>query len=227
MDDIVKSVSVYSGSGRAVGKIDYLERLFEIIKNYSKSYDAIGLSTFIEVPKEFHSQYFKDDEMVNPWGGIEAMLTHSIAENFNLPCAHSPMMTSSEVMGLSLGVVDPRKAPETSSTTYLHCILKGLHKAPQITNYDLGITLEDISCLVIPEGCIGLPTLSCLENNIPVIAVRENKNHMKNNLSDLPFRKDKFFLVDNYLEAAGIINCLKAGVSPETTRRPIKYTNSF
>ena len=48
---------------------------------------------------------------------------------------------------------------------------------------------------------------------------------MKNNLQDLPFKKNKIFVVDNYLEAVGIMISLKAGVSPESVRRPIKYTD--
>jgi len=40
---------------------------------------------------------------------------------------------------------------------------------------------------VIPDGCVGLPTLAALEQGIPVIAVKENKNRMKNDLTKLPF----------------------------------------
>lgn len=228
MKNIIESVSLYSKSGRAAGEINSLEKILEVIEKYKNDYDAIALSTFIKMPEHFHKQYFTGNEdMVNPWGGIEAMLTHSIAEILNVPCAHSPMMPSREVMQIEVGIVDPRKAPETSSITYLHCILKGLHKAPRIVPFDKGLTLEDISCTIIPDGCIGLPTLSCLENNIPVIAVRENKNNMKNHLEDLYFKKGKFFVVDNYLEAVGIMNSLKAGVSPESVRRPIKHTTKI
>lgn len=225
MDHIVKSVSSYSNSGRAVGTVEHLERLFEIISKFKNEYDAIGLSTFIEVPKEYHTNYFKDDvDMVNPWGGIESMLTHSIAEEFKIPCAHSPMMASKEIMELEVGIVDPRKAPETSSTTYLHCILKGLHKSPQIVDYDKGLNAENISCLIIPYGCLGLPTLAAMEHGIPVIAVKENKNYMRNKLEDLPFRKGKLFIVENYLEAVGIMQIIKSGVAVESVRRPIPYT---
>lgn len=225
MKNMIESISRYSKSGRAVGEINSLERILQVVGEHKNDYDAIALSTFIKVPEHFHKEYFNDnDEMVNAWGGIEAMLTHSIAEVFNIPCAHSPMMTSKEVMNLELGIVDPRKAPETSSVTYLHCILKGLHKAPRIVPFDKGLTLEDISCMIIPDGCIGLPTLACLENDIPVIAVKENKNHMKNDLKQLPFKKNKLFIVDNYLEAIGIMASLKAGVSPESIRRPIRRT---
>ncbi len=224
MDNIIKSVSEYSSSGRAVGKIEHLERLFEIITGFRDKYDAIGLSTFIEVPKGYHTTYFRDIDMVNPWGGIEAMLTHSIAEEFKIPCAHSPMMVSREIMDMEVGIVDPRKAPETSSVTYLHCILKGLHKSPKIVSYDKGLNAEDISCLIVPDGCVGLPTLAALEHGIPVIAVKENKNYMKNSLEELPFHKGKLFIVENYLEAVGIMQTIKAGIDPQTVRRPIRHT---
>jgi len=229
--NVFESVSTYSPSGRAAGEIENIDKLFEVVKQFKDRYDAIGLSTYIKVPPGTHTQYFDpDDKMVNPWGGIEAILTHSIAENFEIPCAHSPMLTQEDVDGLSeegFGIVEPRKAPETSSTTFLHCILKGLHKSPGIAGPNEGVRLEDISCLIIPDGCVGLPVLSCVENNIPVIAVRENKNNMRNDLSLMPFRSNKLFIVESYLEAVGIMHCLKAGVAPESVRRPLKYTTKF
>jgi len=142
MDNIISSESMYSKSGRAIGKIEKLENLFEIIDKYSGKYDAIGLSTFIKVPDYYHKNYFSNNDLINPWGGIEAMLTHSIAEKYSIPCAHSPMMASREIMELEVGIVDPRKAPESASITYLHCILKGLHKSPRITSPDKGINIE-------------------------------------------------------------------------------------
>ncbi len=168
--------------------------------------------------------------MVNPWGGVEAMLTHTISLLFNIPSAHSPMMESKEVLDLDLGVVDPRKAAEVVSVTFLHSILKGLHKSPKIiSNPSLNnssnlLTATDISCLIIPDGCLGLPTLAAIEQGIPVIAVRENKNRMQNKLEDLPFSSGKLFIVDNYLEAVGVMSAIRAGVSTESVRRPFKNT---
>lgn len=221
----VNCTSLYSGSGRAVGKVANLEKLYKLIHQYKNGYDAIGLSTFINVPEYFHKKYFEEDNMINPWGGIEAMLTHAISTEFNIPSAHSPMMTSREIMEMEVGIVEPRKAPETSSTTYLHCILKGLHKSPRIVASNKGLNVEDISCIIIPDGCIGLPVLAAIEQEIPVIAVTENKNRMKNNLQDYPFEKGKLVIVENYLEAIGVMNALKAGIDISTIRRPITNTN--
>jgi len=198
---------------------------------YLLQFDAVALSSVIQVPSHFHNDYFQEEmyDMVNPWGGVEAMLTHAVSTFFNIPSAHSPMMSSKEVLDLDVGVVDPRKSAEAVSTTYLHCILKGLHRSPAIIsnpsihNSHGLITAADVSCLIIPEGCIGLPTLAALEQGIPVIAVK-NANCMRNDLEQLPFASDKFFVAENYLEAAGIMTALKTGVALDTVRRPLPAT---
>lgn len=225
--------SLYADSGTAVGRIEYFERLCEVLEEHRSLYDAVALSSVIQVPEHFHSDYFNDEyDIVNPWGGVEAMLTHAVSSIFNVPSAHSPMMNSMEVLDIDVGVVDPRKSAEAVSSTFLHCILKGLHKSPRIVrnpslvhNPQGLLRVEDISCLIIPYGCVGLPTLAAIEQGIPVIAVRENKNRMQNRLEDFPFTPGKLFLVDNYLEAVGVMHALKAGVSLESVRRPLNYTN--
>ncbi|MDP2643906.1 MAG: DUF3326 domain-containing protein [Desulfobacterales bacterium] len=140
------------------------------------------------------------------------------------------MLETKEILDLNLGIVDPRKAAEIVSVTFLHSILKGLHKSPRIisnplSQYNPGIlNVTDISCLVIPDGCIGLPTLAALEQEIPVIAVKENKNRMQNKLTDLPFAHGKLFVVENYWEAAGVLSTIRAGVAPSSVRRPFRQT---
>jgi len=224
MEKLITTISRYSAAGRAIGEVNELQNLFEVVQKYRANYDAIGLSTFIKVPDHYHADYFSSDNMINPWGGVEAILTHSIAEFFNIHCAHAPMMTSSAIYDLALGIVDPRKAPESASTTYLYCVLKGLHRSPRIVEPTNGTTLEHVSCVIIPDGCIGLPTLACLENSIPLIAVRENRNAMRNDLRALPFRHGQLFIVENYLEAVGVMMALRAGVAPAAVRRPLEYT---
>ncbi len=86
------------------------------------------------------------------------------------------------------------------------------------------LTAADVSCLVIPDGCVGLPTLAAIEQGIPVIAVKENRNRMENDLTQLPFAPGKLFIVENYLEAVGIMTALKAGVAPSSVRRPLEET---
>lgn len=221
----------YSTSGSAVGRVEGLERLCKILRQHRDEYDAVALASVIDVPKDFHMKYFQSHgEMVNPWGGIEAMLTHAVSMMFGIPSAHSPMMESMDVLNLNVGVVDPRMSAEAISTGFLHSVLKGLHRSPRIVTDKMVfthpgvLTAADVSCLVIPDGCIGLPTLAALEQGIPVIAVRENRNRMKNDLTKLPFSQGKLFIVENYLEAVGIMTALKAGVAPSSVRRPLGET---
>jgi hypothetical protein len=111
--------------------------------------------------------------------------------------------------------------------TFLQCILKGLMRSPRILTtpdamrHPSTITASNISCLVIPDGCLGLPTLAALEQGIPVVAVRENSNLMQNDLTVLPWRTGQFHMVENYWEAAGVIAAMRAGVAPESVRRPL------
>ena len=171
--------------------------------------------------------------MVNPWGGVEAILTHAISSLYDIPAAHAPMDTSRELANLDLGVVDSRMAAEIISNGYFNCVLKGLQRSPRIVK-DLRygtpsgtITASDISCLVIPDKVLGLPTLAALEQGIPVIAVRENRNIMNNNLLDLPWTEGQLHLVENYWEAAGVIAALRAGIAPSSVRRPLETAQSI
>jgi hypothetical protein len=140
------------------------------------------------------------------------------------------MLESMEVLSIRLGLVDPRMSAEAVSMCFLHCVLKGLHRSPRIItdrmvfSHPGVLTAADVSCVVIPDGCVGLPTLAALEQGIPVIAVRENSNQMRNNLEDLGFAAGKLFVVENYLEAAGVMTALRTGVAVSSVRRPLAAT---
>jgi len=231
LDPPIRVRAKYSSAGRASGQVDGLERLCEVLSRHRSAYDAVALASVIRVPENYHLDYFQaGGEMVNPWGGVEALLTHAVSLLFDVPSAHAPMFESMEIANLCVGVVDPRMSAEAISSCFLHGVLKGLHGSPRIIS-DATVfgrrgvlTAADVNCLVIPDGCVGLPTLAALEQGIPVIAVRENRNRMLNNLEMLPFGPGKLFMVENYLEAAGVMTALKAGVSLPSVRRPLAQT---
>jgi len=224
--------SVYAPSGRAAGEVSGLESVFNSLDRRQGQFDAVAIASLIKVPSSYHQDYFADtdDLMVNPWGGVEAMLTHTLSRKYRVPTAHAPMMTSRKVQTLDFGIVDPRKAAEPVSCTYLFSVLKGLQRSPSIcaagshARSSGSIGVESIHCLVIPEGCVGLPTLAALAQHIPIVAVRGNLNCMNNKLSELPGGTKGVILVDNYLEAAGVLAALRAGISLESIRRPIAAT---
>ncbi|MCH7574701.1 MAG: DUF3326 domain-containing protein [Candidatus Marinimicrobia bacterium] len=231
MDPPIELTAQYSESGRAVGRIDGFKALTDILDKYQGDYDAVALASVIYVPYSYHTDYFdQKGEMVNPWGGVEAMLTHTISEFYNIPSAHAPMFENQQIANMDPGVVDPRMAAEAISLTFLQSVLKGLQRSPRIVT-DPGamkhhsvLSAADISCLVIPDGVLGLPTLAALEQGIPVIAVKENKNLMRNDLTALPWALGQLHIVDNYWEAMGVLSALTAGISPESVRRPLSDT---
>jgi len=221
----------YSSSGRAVGQIEGLERLVSVLRNRRSEYDAAALASKIDISDGLNKKYFESEgKMINPWGGVEAMLTHTVSLLFDVPAAHAPMADNMEEVSTFFGIVDPRMSAEAVSNCFLHCVLKGLHRSPRIIGDKMlfvhpgVLTAADISCLVIPDGCLGLPTLAALEQAIPLIAVRENRNRMRNDLEKLPFAPRKLFIVENYLEAAGLMTALRFGVSPSAVRRPLEDT---
>lgn len=224
----LKLAGGYAESGRAAGSVDGIDGLLALLADARAAYDAVAIASVVEVPARWHYDYFTGGgETVNPWGGVEALLTHAVSSIIDAPAAHAPMMESDEIMAVDPGVVDARMAAEIISVTFLQSVLKGLRNAPRIeTDPSLierpdVLSAEDVSCLITPDGCLGLPALAALRQGIPVIAVRENRNLMRNDLTRLNWAPGQLRVVENYWEAAGVVAALRAGIDPDSARRPI------
>ncbi len=176
-------------------------------------FDALAIHTPIEVPRDIALAYYRTGG-VNPWGGVEAKASKLIATSLNKPVAHAPLENTSpedtELYNIMSEVVDPRIAPEAISFCHLHCVLKGLNRAPRMSSS--GLSVDDIDVMVSPYGCYGKPHRACLEQGIPVIMVRENSTIY----NFIP--PQSFIVVDNYWEAVGIITCMKVGITRESVR---------
>ena len=217
-----------SPSGRAIGHVTQMEHLFAALDKYKGEYDAIAIASIIRTEDGVHEEYFESDgDVVNPWGGVEAMLTHTVSHFYDVPAAHGPITELAEHEDLDVGVVDPRMSAEIISTSFLQCVLKGLQRSPRVVTDPVDmtksqiLTAEDVSVLVQPDGCLGVPVLAALEQGIPVIAVRENKNFMDNPLEKLPWARGQFHQVETYFEAVGLIQSMKAGIGLNSLKRPL------
>jgi len=202
----------YVRQGVACGTSEGVDDLIAQVEEYD--FDALAVASPIDVSPEESLKYFRGKQSVNPWGGIEAAVSRHISAAFNKPVAHAPIESRStknnpELFGILYNeVVHPRKAAEICSNCYIHCILKGLHRAPRIGNE---IARGHVNALITPAGCIGRAHLACFGAGIPVIAVEENTTAYN-------FRDSRIVYVKNYLEAAGYLSCLKAGVTPLSVR---------
>jgi len=187
----------------------------ELVEDVSRfDFDALAIHTSIEVSAKVQRYYFENGG-VNPWGGVEAKASKLIARELKKPVAHAPVGDDDEQDILDLyktKVVDPRMAPEIVSNAFFHCVLKGLHRAPILGK---GISCEEVDFMVSPWGVRGTPHVACEYAEIPIIYVEENKTvfneeHMSVGIA-----------VKNYLEAAGVVSAMNAGVSLQSVRRPI------
>lgn len=215
LDTPLEMTGFYTKQGLAGGNITgHLELVQQV---QGRNFDALAIQTRIQVAKETKLKYLREGG-VNPWGGIEAITSKLIADKLDKPVAHSPYVnwaSGNDDLGDFNEVVDPRMSAEMVSLTYLHCIFKGLHKAPRI-NYDGGLSVDQIDFMISPINCVGEPHRACLEAGIQVIAVRENKTILEDTMPD------DFIIVDNYLEAAGLLMAYKSGITPQSVRRPFK-----
>jgi hypothetical protein len=205
---MVASIDEAGASGTVIG----WEKLIAQIQHCD--YDALAITTPIEVEKEMALKYMKNGG-INPWGGVEALASKLIADAINKPVAHSPC---GDTIPDYREIVDPRMAAEMVSTCYLHCILKGLHKAPQIGK---GLSVDEISCLITPINCVGEPHHACMEKGITIIAVKQNKTCLNDKMPD------EFIQVENYLEAAGLVASMRAGIYWESVLRPLGPTQIY
>ncbi len=195
----------------ATGKHSGVPELIEQVKHLD--FDGFAIATEIHVDNDESLKYFRTGG-VNPWGGIEAQVSRLVATALNKPVAHAPIESDNtknddELFWLPFNeVVDARIAAEVISNCYLHCVMKGLHKAPKVGGLEgFGIDRDTVNALVSPM-CWGVPHEACAEAGIPIIMVEENLTAY----NETNHRSDVIY-VKNYLEACGVLTSIKAGIS--------------
>lgn len=219
--------TTFSPSGRASGEIIGLDHVFDELARHAGTYDAVAITSPITMDPATRDHYLEETrgESVNPWGGIEALLTHTIACHTNLPVAHAPMMESPEVELMDFGVVDARVAAEMISLSFLQCVLKGLQRAPLPTDphHRDAWSAAHVNALVIPRGCFGLPIYAALHQGIRIIAVADKiyAEDQTDLIRSLPWQPGQYTEAANYREALGLLACWKAGVTSESVTRPL------
>ncbi len=171
-------------------------------------------------------ELYKSGQGVDPVGGIEALLSHLVVSHFKTPCAHAPVFTEAHAALEMDDILDPRTASEYITSSFLPCVLTGLHRAPRYlprsgkaySSQEL-IAVSDVDVLVVPGDALGsIPVLSAVQRHIPVIAVAENKTVMDITPSALQMLipglgESSIIQATTYYEAAGMIQALKQGLS--------------
>ncbi len=143
----------------------------EILK--SQGAKALAVVCFFDEPEEDN---YSSGQCVDIIGGVEAVISHILTKELQLPAAHAPAFGD---ISITDKVVDPRAAAEYITPTFLPCILLGLQNAPQLVPIEKvqkdDITVNQLKALIMPYNSLGcVPVLEANKRKIPIIAVCEN-----------------------------------------------------
>ncbi|MBR6126435.1 DUF3326 domain-containing protein [bacterium] len=112
---------------------------------------------------------------VDPVGGVEAIISHYISKEFQIPCAHAPAFDD---ISISSKIVDKRASAEYITPTFLPCILIGLSQAPKLVKEKTqnSISVSDLDFLIMPYNSLGgIPVFEANKLNKKIYAIKENK----------------------------------------------------
>ncbi|HKV12216.1 MAG TPA: DUF3326 domain-containing protein [Thermoanaerobaculia bacterium] len=224
-DQPIGSHCVENSSGAYVGTVDRPDVLFGACERLIKNgCNAIVITTNIQdLPPDNYVKHFLG-EYPNPLGGVEAVISHLVVNQFQVPAAHAPMINCKE-LELEHSVVDARGAGEMASVSGLACTLIGLRRAPQIRrerafhSADV-VNVRNVLALVSPASSLGgIPAIYAHKHGIPIVAVHENRTIM-----EVPGEKlglKNVIEAQNYVEAAGVLLALQKGIALQSVRRPL------
>ncbi|MGD1911902.1 MAG: DUF3326 domain-containing protein [Rivularia sp. (in: cyanobacteria)] len=204
-------------SGASWGTIenpDSLLRAAEKLINQAGAEAIAVVARFPDYIDEEVEQNYREGKGVDPVGGAEAVISHLIVRQFQIPCAHSPTF-SPPVLDANLS---PRSAAEELGYTFLPSVLVGLSRAPQFvigksnlfSNNDIWISALD-AVIVPANACGSSALLSLSQSKCEIITVEENQTQMQVPPQLLGMKTTS---VNSYLEAIGVLAARKAGINP-------------
>lgn len=167
-------VEFFTKNGVSTGGLKNEKTVLESAKKLvEKGCNAIGIVCYFE--DDITNEDYENGTGVDPIGGVEAVISHYLAQKLKIPTAHAPAFSSVDI---STELSNPKVASENISSTYLPCILEGLSVAPKIVKPDLkGIKNKDIKALIVPYKALGnIAVLSAIESGIKVCAIKNETN---------------------------------------------------
>lgn len=185
-------------SGASMGNVKNLETLKRAAQKLINR-GAEALAIVCHFPDEQGDDY-ANGIGVDPVGGVEAIISHYISKEFQIPCAHAPAFSDITIL---TEIVDKRCSAEYITPTFLPCILLGLSQAPSL-GIKGEISVNDVDFLVMPYNALGgIPVLEMIKRGKKVFAVKENESVL--NVTPEIF-SNKCISVTSYQELFTILN---------------------
>jgi len=183
---------------------------------------AIAICGYFEGLSEgLDEDNYKAGNGTDPIGGLEAILSHTVAQHFGVPCAHAPVLNVKSNPPETREILAGKVAAEFITPSFLPCVLQGLARAPQIIDSKEAkasdLRVDALQAVVTPVDALGGPgVLAALLQNIPIIPVGSNQTQMAISPTTLkPFMQNsaRVLPASSYLEAVGQIQALKLGLT--------------
>ncbi|MGB3535989.1 MAG: DUF3326 domain-containing protein [Microcoleaceae cyanobacterium] len=206
-------------SGASWGTIGNPDSLLRGAETLIQKANAEAIAVVARFPDEIDSealQQYRQGQGVDPLAGAEAVISHLIVRQFQIPAAHAPAL-----LPLPLDLqLSPRSAAEEIGYTFLPCVLAGLSRAPQWVNSSqpgLGLTssqlwASDVDAIIVPAtACGSSAILSFSQTGAKIITVANNSTRMQVSSESLGI---KAIAVNSYLEALGVLVALRGGIDP-------------
>lgn len=222
--------SLSGASWGTIGNPDSLLRGAETLIKQAGAEAIAVVARFPDNMDEEAVQNYRQGKGVDPIAGAEAIISHLIVRNFQIPCAHAPALAA-EPPEPNLS---PRSAAEELGYTFLPSVLVGLSRAPQFI-LEKGLTAslaadiwaEQVDAIIMPAtACGSSALLSLSQKPCQIITVEENHTQIKVPPQPLGI---KSIQVNSYLEAVGILVAHKAGINPTSLNpkiNPLSIVNS-
>nr|WP_313949367.1 DUF3326 domain-containing protein [Leptolyngbya sp. FACHB-261] len=204
-----------SEQGASWGTIEQPDSLLRAAEQLIRLAGAQAIAVVARFPDDADSvalQQYRYGQGTDGLAGAEAVISHLVVREFQVPCAHAPALTP-----LPLDpAVSPRAAAEELGYTFLPCVLVGLSRAPQFGSglpEPGDVQASEVDAILTPWSACGGGALLALANrpNLRVIAVSDNKTALQVPPEALGIRAIK---VQSYLEALGVLVAHRAGVEP-------------
>ena len=166
-----------TSSGISSGSVINNETLLKAGKKLlEKGVNVIAVVCKFDEPPEDN---YKDGDDVDIVGGVEAVISHYLTRELQVPVVHAPAF---ENITITKDLVDAKAAAEYITPTFLPCLLIALKNAPLFSTKKVEqyINIKDLKALVMPYNSLGSSiVVDALEKNIKVIAIKENSSVLK------------------------------------------------
>ncbi|XP_021757022.1 uncharacterized protein LOC110722092 [Chenopodium quinoa] len=211
-------------TGQSTGRVKHPDSLLRAVRSLVDRSQVNAVAVVGRFPDEDEDSMhdYRQGIGVDTLAGVEAIISHLVVKEFQIPCAHAPALLPVP-LNQSLS---PKSAAEEIGYTFLPCVLAGLSNAPQYvaTGSDVMekgcIFANDVDSVILPiDACAGSGVLSFArkKRNKPlIVAVEENTTVLSDTPDSLQIETVN---VSNYWEAIGVVAAHKAGIDPYSLRK--------